>query len=143
MSGLNIYLLKLFNGNFIDGLFPALYCDGFFAVLATILPRFTNPTPELHLLNLQMASFWQCIEHVFGDHRACFKLFAVPHYLHLFNQGVKVQRMIMVSFFVLNCFYCIDGTWCCFFGHVPPTLEDFLSLDEVLEPPLAVNLGTV
>ncbi len=27
MSGLNNYLLTLFNGIFIDGLFPALYCD--------------------------------------------------------------------------------------------------------------------
>ena len=86
MSGLNDYLLELFNGISIDGLFPALYCDGIFAVMATILPRFTNPTPELHLLNMQMATLWQCIEHVFGDHHARFKLFAVPHYLHLFTK---------------------------------------------------------
>jgi hypothetical protein len=51
--------------------------------------------------------------------------------------------MSMVSFFILNCFYCIDGMWSCFFGNVPPTLEDYLPLDEVLEPPLAVNLDTV
>jgi hypothetical protein len=142
LSGLNDYLLKLFHGIFIDGLFSALYCDGIFAVLAMILPRFTNPTPELHLLNVWMASLWQCIEQVFGDYRACFKLFAVPHYLHLFNQRVKVRRMSMF-FSILNCFYCIDGTWCRFFGHVPPMLEDYLPLDEVLEPPPAVNLGTV
>jgi hypothetical protein len=138
MSGLNDYLLELFNGISIDGLFPALYCDGIFAVMATILPRFTNPTPELNLLNIWMASLWQCIEHVFGDHRARFKLFAVPQYFHLFNQGVKVWRMSMISFFILNCFYCIDGTQSHFFGHVPPTLEDYLPLDEVLEPPPAV-----
>ncbi len=73
MSGLNIYLLELFNGVFIDGLFPALYCDGFFAVLETILLRFINTTPEHHLLNVRMASLWQCIEHVFGDQEARFK----------------------------------------------------------------------
>jgi hypothetical protein len=67
-SGLNDYLLELFNGIYIDRLFPALYCDRIFAFLAMILPRYTNPTPELHLLNIQMASLWQCIEHVFGDH---------------------------------------------------------------------------
>ncbi len=109
----------------------------------TILPRLTNLTPELHLLNVWMASLWQCIEHVFGDHRARFKLFAVPHYLHLFNQGVKVRRVNVVSFFILNCFYCFDGTRSHFFGHVPPMLEDYLPLDEVLEPLPAVNLGTV
>jgi hypothetical protein len=32
----------------------------------------------------------QCIEHVFGDHLNIFKLFSVPYYLCLFNQGVKV-----------------------------------------------------
>jgi hypothetical protein len=68
MSGLNDYLLELLHGIFIARLFPALYCDDIFAVPATILPRFTNPTPELHLLNMQIPSLWQCIEHVFGDH---------------------------------------------------------------------------
>ena len=143
ISGLNDYLLGLLAGIFIGGLLPALYCDGIFATLATILPRFTNPTPELHLLNMRMASLWQSIEHVFGDHRTRFKLFSVPHYLHLFNSGVKVRRMSLVSFFVLNCFYCIDGTRCRYFGQVPPSLEDYLPLDEVLLPPPAVNLGTV
>jgi hypothetical protein len=71
------------------------------------------------------------------------KLFAVPHYIHLLNQGVKVWRMSLVSFFVLNCFYCIDETQYHFFGHVPPMLEDCLPLDEVLELPPAVNLGKV
>jgi hypothetical protein len=77
--------------------------------MAMILPSFTNPTPELHLLNIWIASLWQCIEHVFGDHWVHFKLFAVPHYLHLFNQGVKVWRMSMVSFFILNCFIVLMG----------------------------------
>lgn len=143
MSGLNNYLLELLHGIFIGNLFPALYCDGIFAVLVTILPRFTNPTPELHLLNMRMASLRQCIKHVFGDHQMRFRLFSVPHYLHLFSNGVKVQRMCLVSFFILNCHYCIGGTRCHFFGHVLPTLEDYLPLKEVLVPPPSVNLGSV
>jgi hypothetical protein len=143
MSGLNEYLLELLHGIFVDGLFPALYCDGIFAVLATILPRFTNPTPELHLLNMRMASLRQCIEHVFGDHRTRFRIFSIPQYLHLFSNGVKVRRMCLVSFFILNCHYCIDGTRSTFFGHVAPTIEDYLPLDEELVPPPAVNLGLV
>lgn len=141
ISGLNNYLLRLLAGIFIDGLFPSLYCDGIFAVLATILPWFTNPTPELHLLNMRLASLRQSIEHVFGDHRIRFKLFGAPQYLHLFNQGVKVRRECLVSFFILNYFYCIGGTRCRYFGHVPPTLKDYLPMDEVLHPPPAVNLG--
>jgi hypothetical protein len=90
MSGLNDYLVGLLSGNLVGQLSPCLYCDGIFANLATILPRYTNPTPEEWLLNLKLASQRKCIEHVFGDHRNRFKLFSVPHYLRLFNQGVKV-----------------------------------------------------
>jgi hypothetical protein len=77
MSGLNDYLVGLLSGNFVGQLLPCLYCDGIFANLARILPRYTNPTPEERLLNLKLASQRQCIEHVFGDHRNRFKLFLV------------------------------------------------------------------
>ena len=143
MSGLNDYLVGLLSGNLVGQLLPCLYCDGIFANHATILPRFTNPTPEERLLNLKLASQRQCIEHVFGDHRVRFKLFSVPHYLRLFNQGVKVRRECLLSFFMLNCYYCLDGTRSRYFGHVAPTLEEYLPLDEELQPPPAVNLGDV
>ena len=55
ISGLNNYLVDLLSGIFIDGLFPCLYCDGIFATLSTIVPQFTNPMPELHLLNMRLA----------------------------------------------------------------------------------------
>jgi hypothetical protein len=90
ISGLNDYLVDLLSENLIGQLLPCLYCDGIFANLATILLRYTNPTLEERLLNLKSTSQRQCIEHVFGDHRNQFKLFSVPHYLCLFNQGVKV-----------------------------------------------------
>ena len=137
MSGLNDYLVRLLSGNLVGQLLPCLYCDGIFANLATILPRYTNPSPENRLLNLKFASQRQCIEHVFGDHRTRFKLFSVPHYLLLFNQGVKVRRECLLSFFMLNCHYCLDGT------RSRPTLKEYLPLDEQLFPPPAVDLGEV
>jgi len=143
MSGLNNYLLQLLSGILVGGLFPCIYVDGIFRLLATILPRFVNPTIEERFLNIRFASLRECIEHVFADHHNRFQLFDVPHRLHLFNRGVKVRRMCLVSFFILNSFYCLDGTRCCYFGHIPPTLEDYLPLDEVLSPPPAVNLGAV
>jgi hypothetical protein len=143
ISGLNNYLVDLLSGIFIDGLFPCLYCDGIVATLSTIVPRFTNLTPELHLLNMRLVSLRQSIEQVFADHRVRFKNFGALHYLHLFNQGVRVRRHCLVSFLILNYIYCIDGTRCRYFGHVPPTLEDYMPLDEVLSPPPAVDLGNV
>ena len=114
-----------------------------FCYLSAILPHFTNLTPKLHLLNMRLALLRQSIEHVFVDHHVRFNFFGAPHYLYLFNQRVKVRRQCLVSFLILNCFYCMDGTRCRYFGHVPPTLEDYLTLDEVLSPPPAVNLGNV
>lgn len=144
ISRLNNYLIDLLGGCFVSGgLMPCLYCDGIFATLTTILPQFNNPSPELHLLKMRLASLRQSIEHVFADHQNRFRIFGVPYYLHLFNQGVKVRRMSLVSFFILNCFYCIGGTRCHYFGHVPPTLKDYLPINELLHPPPAVNLGNV
>ena len=142
MSGLNDYLCQLLNGCLlVSGLFPALYTDGIFAVLATILPRFRNPTPEQRLLNLLMASVREVIEHVFADHHNLLGLFKVPEFLWLYSRGVEIRRLCMVSFFVLNSFYCLDGQRCRYFGQDPPTLEQYLPLDEVLAPPPAVDLG--
>ena len=67
MSGLNNYIVKLVHGISLGGLFPCVYADGIFAVLACILPRFSNPTPELHLLNVRMASLRESEEHIFAS----------------------------------------------------------------------------
>ncbi len=57
ISGLNNYLLRLLQGVFVGGLLPALYCDGIFSLLVTIVPRFVgNLTPLQRLLNIRMAS---------------------------------------------------------------------------------------
>ncbi len=104
ISGLNDYLLQLLQGVSIWGMFPALYCDGLYSVLATILHRFWNPTPELQLLNMRMPSLRECIEHVLADHCNSFQSFSVPRYLHLFNSWVKIRQLCLVSFFTSNCF---------------------------------------
>ena len=135
------YLCWLLSGYSIRGLLPCLYCDGIFAIHPTIMPRYVNPTPEQVYLNLKFASERQCIEHVFGDHRTRFKLFSMLHYFHLFDCGVKVRKQCLLSFFMLNCYYCLDGTRLGYFGHATPTLEEYLPLDELLLPPPAVDLG--
>ena len=144
MSNLNNYLVRLLSGFLLANLLlPCLYCDGIFAILVTIVPRYVNPTPAQHLINMRMASLRECIEHVFADHATRFKLFNLPHNLHLFDRGVKIRQLSLVSFFILNCYYCIDGTRCRDFGHHTPSLETYLPLDEELTPPPAVNLGDV
>jgi hypothetical protein len=141
MRGLNDYLCWLLSGHLIRGLFPCLYCDGIFAIHLTILPRYVNPMPEQLYRNLKFASERQCIKHCFGDHRNRFKLFWVPHYFCLFDRGVKMQMQCLISFLMLNCYYCLDGTRSGYFGHAAPTLKEYLPLDKQLLPPPAVDLG--
>ncbi len=58
-----------------------------------------------------------------------------------FDSGVKVQRQCLLSFFMLNYYYCLDGTRSGYFRHATPALEEYLPLDEELLPPPAVKLG--
>ena len=51
--------------------------------------------------------------------------------------------MSLGSFFVLNCYYCLSGTHGRFFGQIPPTLEDYIPVDEIIQPPPPVKLGTL
>jgi hypothetical protein len=90
-----------------------------------------------------MASERQCIEHCFGDHRTKFKLFSMPHSLRIFSDGEKIRKLCLLSFFMLNCYYCLDGTRAAYFSHHVPSLAEYLPLDEVMHPPPAVNLGDI
>ncbi len=77
-----------------------------------------------------MASLRESIEHLLADHETRFRLF-------------KTCKLCLVSFFTLNCFYCLGGTRYWYFGHIPPTLEESTPLGEELLPPPAVVLGQV
>ncbi len=122
------------------GVVFSLYCDGIFSILAIILPRFWNSTPELQM---KMSSLRECIKHVLANHCNRFKLFSVPRHLHLFKSGVKICQLCLVSFFTSNCFYCLCGTRSRYFGQILLTLEEFLLLDEGLIPPPPVVLGQI
>ena len=58
----------------------------------------------------------------------------MSHYFHLFDNGVKVRKQCLLSFF-------LDGTRSGYFGHATPTLEEYVPLDEQLTPPPAIQLG--
>ena len=143
MSGLDSYLVRIFTrfNCLVGGLFPCVYCDGIFPETNTVCPRHVRPNEDQGLQNLLFAPQRQCIEHVFCDHRTRFKWFGMPHQIRLFNSGVQVRRECLISFLILNCYYCLDGTRAGYFRHIPPTLQEYLPLEEDLEPPPAVELG--
>ncbi len=66
ISGWNNYLLQLLHGIFVGRLFPFIVMEYLlFWLLATILQQFQNPTTDLHIMNMRLASLCECIEHIF------------------------------------------------------------------------------
>ena len=144
ISGLCDYLVELLGDTRVGGFFPCLYGDSIFAVLPTIVPRQRSPCPLAgKLVNMRLATLRQICEHVNADHKNHFHLWELPRYLRLFRKGGSVRRLATNSFFLLNCYYCLHGTRCRYFGQAPPTLEDYIPLDEVIDPPPAVILGDI
>ena len=137
MSGLDAYLCSLFNELDIrlpeaNNQYPAIHGDGVFPQLPTIVARYSNPSIEQSLINTRMSSVRQSIEHLFALHRNTFSIFTIPFRLKLLLRGYDVLKFTVVSFFILNCFTCFNETG--YFEVRPPTLEEYLPLDEVLMP---------
>jgi hypothetical protein len=60
---------------------------------------------------------------------------------HLYRNGERVFRLGIVCFFLKNCYICLNGsTTNAMFHTTPPSLEEYLNIDEVLEPYQPVEL---
>ena len=137
MSGLDTYLSSLFNefnmrlaGAFNQ--FPAVYGDGIFPQLTTIVARYGLANQNEARVNRRLASVRQSIEHIFGLHHNTFALFSIPHRFKLLVYGVDCQMMVLNSFFLLNCFTCFNESPNNF-DIRPPTIEEYLPLNEIIE----------
>jgi hypothetical protein len=138
MSGLDTYLSALFRefNMHIVGAYnqlPALYGDGIFPQLATIVARYRTNNSDLHRINRRMASVRESIEHLFALHTETFDLFNNSHRLQLLLGGVQVSRLVLNSFFLLNCYTCMNESPNDFTLR-PPTLEEYIPIDEILRP---------
>jgi DDE superfamily endonuclease len=139
LSGLNDYLLNLLQGQELPPdrvYFPALYADGIFTLSETIIPRYTGRdlTDFNQQLNTRMSAVRISIEHCLGIHRNLFKLFSTPELLSLFMNGEHVHNLTVVSFFVLNCYFCLNQSASATFGVQAPTLDQYIPLSENLAP---------
>ena len=137
MSNLNSYLFDLFQELDItlpgeSDMLPVLYGDGIFPVLQTILPRYSNPNVDESRINTRLSSIRQSIEHIFALHSNIFELFNQPKKFKLLHQGRDNIYLIFNSFLLLNCYVCFNGSTNSF-GMPPPSIEEFLPLNEVLE----------
>ena len=84
-------------------------------------------------VNRRLASGRQSIEHIFALHAKVFGLFSIPKRFKLLVHGLECRKMVLNSFLLLNCHVCFNESPNNF-NIIPPTIEDYLPLDEVMKP---------
>ena len=135
MSGLSDYIHDLI-GHIrlpVHGLCPSLYTDAIYQLTPNITPRIINPGNDNDTrMNIRMSGLREYEEHLFADFKTLFAIYNQPFRNRMLNNGHHFRRMLMVSFFVFNCYYCIHGTHGRNFNIFPVTLEQYIPLDEVL-----------
>ena len=107
MSGLDNYLSSLFREIHVRmatafDQFPAVYGDGIFPQLATIVARYSSPDVNESRINVRMSSVRQSIEHIFALHKNTFKLFNVAERFRLMLGGMHCYMLLFNSFFCLT-----------------------------------------
>lgn len=78
-----------------------------------------------------MAALCMFIEHRFGDMKNAFKLLGRTKILHIQDSPMHA---IFPVFLVFNCRTCLRGSGRMYFDVQPPTLEEYLPLDQEFPP---------
>ena len=74
----------------------------------------------------------QSIEHLFSLHHNIFKLFNDPARFQLMVSGQESMKLIFNLFLILNCYVIFNESMTHFLIR-PPSIEEYLPLDEELE----------
>ena len=138
MSGLDTYLSRLMREFSMElpaefNQLPALYGDGIFPQLCSIIARYSLANKNEVRVNKRLASVRQSIEHIFALHHNIFGLFSIPKRFKLLVHGLECRKIVLNSFLLLNCYVCFNESPNNF-NIRPPTIEEYLPLDEIMKP---------
>ena len=137
MSGLCTYLMNILTpmiSSVTSVIYPALYGDAIYQVTPTIIRRHTNPDHFEQLIDIRMSCCRMFIEHRFGTIFKLFKLLGTKH-RHRVGHGAgdNLMHTVFTSFILLNCYTCLKGSGS-YFDIQPPSIEEYLPLDEDFPP---------
>ena len=93
LSGLNDYLVSILNPIYVQNgipVFPAVYGDGIFATLATIVKPYQHPNHHQKIVNTRFSSLREDIEHKFAQ---VFGLFQVLRILSRHRQFHNAEQV--------------------------------------------------
>ena len=99
LASLNNFVSLVYRGG-TSNQFPAVYGDGIFPQLSTIVVRYSTPDDNEGQINTRLDSVRKIIEHIFSFHKNTFTLFLIPDRFCLLISGVKSSRLIFNSFFI-------------------------------------------
>jgi len=133
LSGLADYLVSLLSMIPGTNFFPALYGDAIFALSATIIGRFPTPCDEPQtVVNKRMSTVRMSEEHAYGLVFNLFRLLSQQRQMSLLRDGATKRRLGVITFFLYNCYTCFRHNGAnTMFRTTPPTLAEYLPLDEV------------
>ena len=137
MSGIVEYLRDLLQPIPNIGEYPGLYGDDIFPEMHDVIFRkIRNPqTDEEHVFNKRMSCLRQCIELAYGSLFNMFPILKDPSKHKLMIQKTRAIQLGIVCFFLHNCRTCMRGNEVnTMFNSQPPTLDEYIPLDEHLEP---------
>jgi hypothetical protein len=143
LSRLQEYLEEILFPDYVmdGGLLPVLYGDAIFQNInhTTIISRYelvgtVEEMEFLRRLNFRMSGIRQSIEHMYGQLFNLFRLLKTPRQFKIYNDGQLAYRVEVISFFILNCYTCLNGSPCnSMFNTVAPSLQEYLPLHEPLQ----------
>ena len=122
----------------------ALFCDGIFHNHECLFnkPHICHDEYE-EMLFIHMNSMQVLIENMYARFKTLFPIFSMGKRNSIDRDG-NIVRMIVSSFFLLNCHTCFNGTnSTIIFDIAPPTIDEYLPDGEVLEPAPVVDVVNV
>ena len=137
LSGLNDYLVSILDPLYYNAtlpVYPALYGDGIFATLATIVRPYQRPNEEQAIINTQFSSLREDIEHKFSQVFNLYQVLRASWRHQLFFNAEYVRRLFFVCLFISNCYTCFNESRNLRFNIRAPTIEGYLPCDEQLTP---------
>ena len=145
LSGLNDYLVSILDPIYQVGgnlVYPAVYGDGIFSTLATIIKPYASPNDEQKIINTRFSSLREDIEHKFAQVFGLFQVLRISSRHRLFFNAAHVRKLYFSCLFLSNCYTCFNESRNHHNNLRAPTIQQYIPLDEDLSPPPMLDIVT-
>ena len=104
------------------------------SVRPLLVPCYLDPNERQQRINNRFSPLCVYVEHTFHDLKKMFHYFINSTRMKLLLNGEMIKMTIVVIFFNLSCYYCLNNTSSRNVDLPAPSLEGYLSLDKISPP---------